>query len=115
MPEVPERLLLLGEDGMPRGVVDVAELQSKATILMYALAAAAGDHEAVERVCEQYLETVDPDICGFVAAAALSLSTHNVVAPLLDVIETAMPELNIRDKLRESHEHAVQTLGGGAA
>ncbi|WP_280246345.1 hypothetical protein [Nocardia abscessus] len=105
--------MVVGDDGVPRGMVNLPELQGDATRLMYALCAVAGDDAAVDRVSVEWLESVDEDEMGYLSAAALSLTVRCVVAPLLEVIETAMPEIGIRRKLAESRDQAEQELGGG--
>ncbi|WP_280314443.1 hypothetical protein [Nocardia wallacei] len=114
MTELPDHMMIVGDDGQPLGVVDVARLQCDATVLMYRLAAAAGDDAAVDRVAETWLSSVEPDYAGYVSATALSLMTRCVVAPLLEVVDRALPDVDFRAKLAESRDNAVETLGGGA-
>ncbi|MEV0711473.1 hypothetical protein [Nocardia aurea] len=112
----PEDLaLVVNEDGTPRGVVDVAQIQSTATILMYEMASAAGNDDELDRIGIEWTETLDPDEFGYVSAAALSLLVRNVLAPVLQVLAELSPELekDLRAKLVESRDYAQATLGGG--
>ncbi|WP_156371226.1 hypothetical protein [Nocardia arizonensis] len=107
--------MIVGDDGIPRGVADMAELQSAATVLMYQFAAAAGDDDAIDRVSVEWLESVDMDAAGYIAAMTLPMLARNVIAPMLEVLGTMAPELeaSLRAKLVESRDYAQATLGGG--
>ncbi|MEU2035157.1 hypothetical protein [Nocardia amamiensis] len=117
MTATPDRIMIVGEDGLPRSVVDLASMQAHATRLMYQMSAAAGDNDALDRIGTEWAGALDPDFFGYVAAGALSLMARNVLAPLLEVLDTLSPSLgaDLRAKLIESRDHAEQTLGGGAA
>ncbi|WP_433681931.1 hypothetical protein [Nocardia sp. CA-119907] len=106
--------MVVGDDGIPRGVVDLAELQSAATILMYQYAAAAGDDDAIDTVSIEWLAKVDMDAAGYISAMALPMMAKNIIAPMLEVLGTMSPELeaSLRSKLAESRDYAEQTLGG---
>lgn len=115
MEDNPNRYMVMGADGLPRAVVDLAQVQSHATRLMYQMAAAADDDDRLDRIGIEWADALDPDFFGYVAAGALSLTARNVLRPLLEVLDTLAPELGVslRDKLRESRDFAEQTLGGG--
>ena len=109
----PDLFMVVGDDGTPRGVVDRDRMQSDATRLMYQLAAVAGDDVETDRVASEWVERLDPDAFGYVAAGALSLMTRNILAPLLEVLDEALPHVEFRAKLAESRDQAAKTLGGG--
>ncbi|MBF6213822.1 hypothetical protein IU487_22660 [Nocardia puris] len=109
----PEQYMVIGDDGIPRGVVDHAQLTADATRLMYQLAAAAGDNTETDRIAAEWVDRLDPDAFGYTAAGALSLMTRCVLAPLLEVLDAALPHIGFRAKLAESRDHAETTLGGG--
>ncbi|PPJ24150.1 hypothetical protein C5E45_28300 [Nocardia nova] len=108
-----DQMFVVGKDGAPRGMVDVDRLQSDATLLMYEMAAAAGNDAAVDRIGIEWAARLDPDAMGYTAAGALSLMTRNILAPLLEVLDRALPELKFREKLAECRDDAARTLGGG--
>ncbi|WP_328410338.1 hypothetical protein [Nocardia sp. NBC_00403] len=113
MTDTSGRYMTFGADGAPLGVVDLTEIQCRSTILMYQLAAVAGDNKELNRLVAAWLESVDADNAGLISATTLSLMVRNVVAPLLDVLATVAPEIDLRAKLRESRDYAQATLGGG--
>jgi hypothetical protein len=106
------RVMIIGDDGQPLSMLDIDRMQSDATILMYRLAAVAGDDAEVDRVAEEWLSSVGPDYAGYVSAAALSLTVRCILGPLLDVVDEALPHIDFRAKLAESRDHAERTLGG---
>nr|WP_141215419.1 hypothetical protein [Rhodococcus sp. 15-649-1-2] len=110
MPETPSHAMIMGEDGTPTGVVDFAEIQSEATILMYAYAAAAGNDDDVDAVALDFMRRHDVDAVGYVNAAALSLIVRCVIAPMLETIDQLAPGLDFRGKLAESRDNAIETL-----
>ncbi|HEY9416623.1 MAG TPA: hypothetical protein VIQ30_17845 [Pseudonocardia sp.] len=113
MNDTPPRFMVVGDDGVPRGIVELADLQSDATRLMYEMAAAAGNDAELDRIGFEWSARLDPDAMGYVSAGALSLMTRNILAPLLDVLDEVMPKAGFRAKLAESRDHAERTLGGG--
>lgn len=114
-PEQVDIALVVNEDGSPRGMVDIAEIQSKATILMYWFAAAAGDDDEIDRIACDWVDNLEPDELGYIATAALPLLVRCVLAPVLEVLSTLSPEVGtrMRSKLAESRDYARATLGGG--
>ena len=113
MNDTPPKFMVVGDDGVPRGIVELADLQSDATRLMYEMAAAAGNDAELDRIGFEWSARLDPDAMGYVSAGALSLMTRNILAPLLDVLDEVMPKAGFRAKLAESRDHAERTLGGG--
>ncbi|MEV0435996.1 hypothetical protein [Nocardia sp. NPDC050413] len=110
---MPDLFMVVGDDGLPRGVVDRDRMESDATRLMYQLAAVAGDDAETDRIACEWVERLDPDAFGYVAAGALSLMTRNILAPLLEVLDQALPHIKFRAKLVESRDQAEEALGGG--
>ena len=110
MTENPTHGMIVGDDGIPTGVVNFAQIHSEATILMYQYAAAAGNDEAVNAVALELLNRHDTDTVGYVNAAALSLIVRCVIAPMLETIDKLAPNLDFRAKLAESRDDAIETL-----
>ncbi|MGW3542048.1 hypothetical protein ACWDNI_16095 [Nocardia niigatensis] len=104
--------MITGADGMPRSMVDLARIQSDATRLMYAMAAASGNDAELDAVVEQWADSHDPDEFGYIAAGALSMLVRCIVEPMLQVIDEVLPAANFRGELIESRDHAERTLGG---
>jgi hypothetical protein len=103
--------MIIGDDGTPTGIVDIARIQCDATVLMYRFAAAAGDNAAVDAVAIEFMHDRDADEIGYVTAAAMSLITRHVLAPVLDVLDEVAPTLGFRAKLAESRDNAIRELG----
>lgn len=110
MTENPSHAMIVNDDGTPRGVIDIDKMQADATILMYEMAAAAGDDDAVDAVAVEWVERLDADSMGYVSATALTLLARNVLAPILEVLDELAPALKLRAKLAESRDHAIETL-----
>lgn len=113
MNDTPDRFMVVGDDGVPRGIVELADLQANATRLMYEMAAAAGNDAELDRIGMEWTTRLDPDDFGYTAAAALSLMARNIVAPMLEVFDEALPNIKFRSKLAECRDEAEKTLGGG--
>lgn len=102
--------MLVGDDGTPAGFIDLDQIQIDATKLMYRQAAVAGDDDAVDRVVREFMAGRSADEIGYVTAAALSLMTRHVVAPMLEVMKAVLPQFAFRSKLAEARDHAEETL-----
>ncbi|MDJ0359706.1 hypothetical protein [Rhodococcus sp. H29-C3] len=111
MNETPSHAMIVNGDGTPRGIADIDRIQSDATLMMYDMAAAAGDDDAVDAVSIAWIAKLDSDSMGYVSASALSLIARNVLGPVLEVLDQLAPQLNFRAKLIESRDHASKTLG----
>ena len=105
----PQQILVTGSDGNVDSFIDVDQLQSDATRLMYQLAATAGDDEATDKVSNRWVTEHDPDYFGFLAAAALSLMTRCILGPILEVTDEM--GVNLRDGLNNAANNAESTLG----
>lgn len=90
---LPDKAMIIGSDGVPTGVVEIDKLQADATRLMYALAVTAGDDDATDNVAERWVSDHGPEYFGYLAAAALSLMTRHVLAPVLDAASAAGVDL----------------------
>ena len=66
------------------------------------------DDDALDKVVERWHSTRDPDEFGYLCAAALSLLVRCVLAPILDVADTA--GIDLRTGLREAADNARNTL-----
>lgn len=104
----PSEAIIIGDDGLPVGHVDLDQLTSDATLLMYEMAAAAGDDAATDQVAIRWTSTHDPDYFGYLAATALSLMTRHILAPTLDTCERL--GVDLRDGLRKASANAHRDL-----
>lgn len=110
MDNLPNHAMIVGEDGMPKSVVDIGKMQSDATRLMYQMAAAAGDDAELDRIGTEWAMSHDPDYFGYIAAGALSLLVRNILEPTLQVIDEVLPHIGLRAKITESRDNAEETL-----
>lgn len=111
---LPDNLVLTDDDGNAVGMINMPQLQSHATRLMYHMAASAGNDEETDRVGEEWALKFDsPQYFGWVCACALSLMTRHILGPALEVIDAQMPGNGLRAKLIDARDYADQTLGKG--
>lgn len=110
MTEIPSEAIIVGDDGMPIAHINFDRLTSDATLLMYEMAASAGDNDATDQVGAKWASTNDPDYFGYLCAAALSLMVRNVLAPTLDVADQL--GVDLRTGLQRANDHAHRTLEG---
>lgn len=114
------------EAGLPLGMVNMDQVQADGTAMSYALAAAAGDRDELDRVADEWLERVGSSGFGYVAAVAARQLAEGVVAPLLDVLDatraaTGVPTQDLRVGLSDAAEFAMAVsatirasrMGGG--
>ncbi|WP_328358602.1 hypothetical protein OG976_04790 [Mycobacterium sp. NBC_00419] len=99
---------VVGDGGQLMGEINLDDLESNATLLMYAFAQSAGDDNRTDAVAAQWLDLIGPDSFGYVAASALSMMTRHVLAPVLDVAERQ--GIDLRAGLRDAYENALATL-----
>ncbi|GAB3228713.1 hypothetical protein [Mycolicibacterium hippocampi] len=99
---------VVADDGTAIGQINVDDLESNATLLMYAFAESAGDDAKTDAVAAQWLDRIGPDQFGYVAASALSMMTRHVLAPVLDVAERQ--GIDLRSGLRDAYANAMSTL-----
>lgn len=105
----PAEFFISDEQGVPIGHIDVDKLQSDATLLMYDMAASAGDDAATDRVAEKWVGRTDPQYFGYLSSAALSLLTRCILGPTLDACEAA--GIRLRAGLIDARDNAHRTLG----
>lgn len=110
MIEMPSEAIIIGDDGLPIGHIDIDRLQADATCLMYEMAASAGDDTATDQVGAKWATTNEPDYFGYLSAAALSLMVRNILAPTLDVAKEL--GVDLRPGLKKSCADALRDLGG---
>lgn len=110
--KAPERMLLVDDDGNPLSMIDTDQLQADATRLMYAYAAASGDDAELDRIAREWITRNDPRYFGYLAAAALSLITRNVLEPSLQVLDEALPHIKFREFLADARDNTERDLGG---
>lgn len=110
MPEIPTEAIIVGDDGLPLAHIDFDRLQADATMLMYEMAATAGDDDATDVIGAKWAMTNEPDYFGYLSAAALSLMVRNILAPTLDVAKEL--GVDLRPGLKRACESALSDLGG---
>jgi hypothetical protein len=119
---VPSEAFIVGDDGLPIAHIDIDRLQSDATMLMYEMAATAGDDvdvrdgrnagddAATDAVGARWAASHEPTYFGYLCAAALSLTVRHVLAPTLDV--AAEVGVDLRPGLQRACDDALRDLGG---
>lgn len=110
MPDIPSEAIIVDNDGLPIAHVNFDKLQADATLLMYEMAASAGNDDATDQVGAKWAGRNDPDHFGYLCAAALSLMVRNILAPTLDV--AAELGVDLRPGLRSACTDAFRDLGG---
>jgi hypothetical protein len=110
---VPSEAFIVGDDGLPIGHIDIDRLQSDATMLMYEMAATAGDDPATAAVGSWWAASCEPTYFGYLCAAVLSLMTRHVLAPSLDV--AAELGVDLRPGLQHARDEALHDLGGASS
>lgn len=81
----PDRVIVVGADGLPDASLDVGRLQSDAVRLAYALAVTADNPDA--GTLARWRSEYGVDYHGFVCAAASTITVEHVLAPALDVLD----------------------------
>lgn len=107
----PDTTVIVGADGIPTGTIDLDQMATDATRLMYELVATAGDDADTDRVLADWVACYDPEYFGYLAAAAMSLMVRYVLAPTLDA--SAAVGLDLRPGLKSAAAAADAELGGG--
>lgn len=98
--ELPDRIIVTGDDGQPSAVIDTAKLQDDAMRMMLELCATAGDDPATDELWSTWVRSRTPDEFGYLCAAVIPMMLSNVLAPVLDVAKEVTGR-DFRDKLRE--------------
>jgi hypothetical protein len=88
--------------------IDMDDVEANATLLMYAFAESAGDDARTDAVAAQWLDRIGPDNFGYTAAAALSMMTRHILAPVLDVAERR--GVDLRAGIRDAYANALATI-----
>lgn len=104
----PAEATIVDDDGQPIGRVNFDDLETNATLLMYAFADSAGDDDKTDAVAAEWLDRIGVDDFGYVAASALSLMTRHVLATVLDIVERQ--GIDLRTGIRDAYANALATL-----
>ncbi|WP_280265372.1 hypothetical protein [Nocardia wallacei] len=112
----PDRVMLLGDDGLPKGVYDLGAIDRDAVRLMYELAANSGSSRRLDEVMARFIDEIGTDAFGYVAVAALRLMTENVLEPTLQAVDATAPKVGrrLRNKLRSMASDNGANGGEGA-
>lgn len=110
--EMPAEAFIVDATGAPIAHMNFDRISTDATLLMYELAATAGDDEATDRVSTEWVTRLGPATFGYVAAAALSLTVRNILGPTLDVCAAVGADL--RPGLKSAAADARRDLGAGS-
>lgn len=65
---IPTDAIIIGDDGLPIAHINFDQLHTDATLLMYELAATAGNDQATDEVATRWATKLEPDYMGYVAA-----------------------------------------------
>ncbi|CAN5754497.1 hypothetical protein BH09ACT7_BH09ACT7_32460 [soil metagenome] len=106
---IPSEAFIVGDDGLPIAHIDIDKLTSDATLLMYEMAATAGDDAATDQVAIKWAGSHDPNHFGYLCASALSLMTRHILAPTLDAAAAA--GVDLRPGLKNASDDAHHDLG----
>lgn len=79
--------IVVDDDGSPIGMFDKDQIDTDAVKFAFELAAACADEHEVDRVVTKTIDKVGVDGFGYVAAAALSIMTKEILAPTLVVTD----------------------------
>ncbi|MDZ7917591.1 MAG: hypothetical protein U5O16_38195 [Rhodococcus sp. (in: high G+C Gram-positive bacteria)] len=74
--------VIVGDDGMPNGVLDLDVLHDAAHRLMFAMATNSGDPDALQRIADDFRRGLGSDTFRFVTAQALFNMTTLIVERL---------------------------------
>lgn len=85
--DLPDNLLVVDDDGMPKAFVSVDTIQNQATRFAFDLAEVCHDPAALDAVNARHLAEAGVDAFGYVAAAALRIVVHHVLEPTLQVTD----------------------------
>ncbi|MGW6659368.1 hypothetical protein [Rhodococcus sp. NPDC055024] len=105
---LPERVMIVDDDGMPSAVIDMDMVTNAAVRLMYDMAANSGDEGALSKVSAQYLDEVGTELFGYTCAAALKMMTANILEPTLETCDRA--GIHLRQGLSDAARNAKDTL-----
>lgn len=105
---IPPEAIIVDDNGVPIAHVDFDKLTSDATLLMYEMAATAGDDDATDAVGAKWAMSNDPHYFGYLCAAALSLTVRNILTPTLEV--AAELGVDLRPGLKRACDAAFRDL-----
>ena len=91
--------VIVDNDGMPTGSVDMDVITTAGTKLAFDLAANASDPTRVQQISAQVLAEQGTSAFGLICATALRIVVEDILDPVLDVTETLGTDLRpgIRD------------------
>ncbi|MGP5599917.1 hypothetical protein ACTXPG_14225 [Glutamicibacter arilaitensis] len=105
-PELIEQLkdttdfLIVGDDGLPVGSLNVEQLQNDGANLAFKLAAHAGDEAKTKATLREAVEAHGHEGIGYVLMNAIPLLTDDILGPSFDIMATATGT-NPRAKMAE--------------
>lgn len=92
--------LIMGDDGLPVGSIDLEQLQNDGANLAFKLAAHAGDEAKTKATLREAVETHGHEGIGYVLMNAIPLLTDDILGPSFDIMATATGT-NPRAKMAE--------------
>ncbi|MDQ7910240.1 hypothetical protein RB614_37680 [Phytohabitans sp. ZYX-F-186] len=93
-----ETYIVVGDDGTPKAVVDLALLTEEGAKLGAAMALSCDDPERLDAITAEAVEKYDDPTYSFVISAALRMVTENILAPCMAVAHKATG-IDLRDGL----------------
>ncbi|WP_431710707.1 hypothetical protein [Glutamicibacter uratoxydans] len=81
--------LIMGDDGLPVGSLNLEQVQNDGANLAFKLAAHAGDETKTRATLREALETHGHDGIGYVLMNAIPLLTDDILGPSFDVMQAA--------------------------
>lgn len=100
--------LVTDENGIPVSFFDKDQIDTDGVRFAFELAAACADENAVDQVVTKTIDRVGVDGFGYIAAAALSIMTKEILAPTLQVTDAVGVDLRtMLGKLAAGAEEAA--------
>lgn len=109
----PPHMMIVDEDGVPQGVVDVEQLRRDASLLAYQFAASSGDNAELDRLGVEWSSKLTGAYYGGVLSGAFSLLVREILEPLLMVLDELRPDIGFRQKLAECRDEVARMTSGG--
>lgn len=98
-PTAPGTFIIVDDDGMPTGTMDVGQIQDDAMELVFSLAATCGDEDKTEQILADHVTRHDDRGLALVLIAAIKTMTNDILAGAFDVMEATGE--NPREKMAE--------------
>lgn len=81
--------LIVGDDGLPVGSLNIEQLQDDGANLAFKLAAHAGDEAQTRATLREAIQQHGHESIGYILMNAIPLLVDDILAPSFDVMQTA--------------------------